>query len=157
MKKVAIPLLLLLVSVISFALPQKKKVKKARQKDAITKIEYETFTRGNRSEVRITKDSAISIGRSEKKFILITEAKWNTVCAALKNVTLSAVPALEAPTKAREYDGAAHCKIIISGKSVSYESKYFDGGHPMKELKQLYDVIESIRTEIKDEGKTYVQ
>lgn len=132
-------------------------MKKAKQKETITKVAYETFTRGQRSEVTITKDSAISIGRTEKKFILITTQQWTEVCTAVKNITLSSIPGLQAPTKAREYDGAAHCRIAVSTKKDTYESQYFDGGQPMKELQALYDVIESIRSVIKEEGKEYRQ
>ncbi len=132
-------------------------MKKAKQKEAITKVEYETFTRGQRYDVTITKDSVISIGRTGKKFILVTTEQWNEICAAVKNVTLSSIPGLQAPTKAREYDGAAHCRIAVSTKKNTYESQYFDGGQPMKQLQALYDVIENIRSVVKEEGKEYGQ
>ncbi|HOZ78515.1 MAG TPA: hypothetical protein PLY34_11000 [Ferruginibacter sp.] len=157
MKKILVPLVFVLLFLVSFALPQKKKVKQVKQKDTITRVEFEMFTRGTRSEVTITRDSAINIGRTEKKFILIPKAKWDEICVALKNVSLLSIPALEAPSKAREYDGAAHCKIIVVTKSSRYESKYFDGGQPMKQLQALYDVIESIRNTITDKGAAYVQ
>lgn len=156
MKKVFIPLLLLL-SIAAVALPQKKKAKKAKQKETITKVEFETFTRGNRAEVTITKDSAISIGTREKKYIVMSAAKWNELCVALKKVSLSSIPVWEAPTKAREYDGAAHCRIMVSTKNKTYESKYFDSGQPMKQLQALYDVIDSLRNTISEEGKEYAE
>ncbi len=154
MKKVLIPILLLF-SIASFALPQKKKIKKATQKETITKIAFETFTRRGNIQVGITKDSAISIGRTEKKFILVSADKWNKILSSLKAVELASVPKWKSPTKQREYDGASHCRITVSTKKKIYESQYFDGGKPMKQLQALYDAIDAIRNDIDAEGKKY--
>lgn len=154
MKKILIPIILLL-SLAAFAIPQKKKIKKAKQKETITKVEYETFARRGKTEVTITKDSAISIGRTEKKFILLTPTKWNELVKTLQAVKLSAIPSWASPTKAREYDGAAHCKIAVSTKANKYESQTFDSGKPMKQLQILYNAIDSIRNDIEAEGKEY--
>ena len=156
MKKILLPILLLL-SIIAFACPQKKKCKKTKQKEIITKVEYETFARRGRTEVTITADSAISIGRTEKKFILMTAAKWNAILNSVKAVKLSSIPTWESPTKRREYDGAWHCKISISTKAKKYESQYFDSGDPMKQLQALYDAIDSLRHAIESDGKQYMQ
>lgn len=152
MKRTLLPILLLLC-LTTLAIPQKKKVKKSKQKETITKVEYETFTRRGRTEVTITKDSAISIGRTEKKFILMNTAKWNELVKTLQAVKLSTIPSWSSPTKAREYDGAAHCKIAVSTKANTYESQTFDSGKPMKQLQGLYDAIDKIRNEIDADGK----
>lgn len=152
MKKILLPLLLLL-SIVAFACPQKKKLKKVKQQEAVTKIEYESFARRGRTEITITKDSAISIGKTDKKYILITPAKWTEITNALKSVKLSSIPTWESPTKQREVDGAAHCKIAVSTRANKYESQYFDGGKPMKQLQALYNVIEAIRKDVDSNGK----
>ena len=154
MKKILIPIILLL-SITALAVPQKKKCKKVKQKETITKVEYETFARRGRAEVFITKDSAISIGRTEKKFILMTPEKWNVVAKSLSGVKLSAIPSWVSPTHQREYDGASHCRIIVSAKNKKYESQYFDSGKPMKQLQALYDAIDNIRNDIDANGKVY--
>lgn len=154
MKKTFLPILLLFC-LAAFTLPQKKKIKKAKQKETITKVEYQTFTRLGRTAITITKDSAISIGRTEKKFILMTGDKWKEITGALSAVKLSVVPALPSPTRQREVDGASHCRMTISTKNNTYESQYFDGGRPMKELKLLYDAIGSTRNEIDSIGQPY--
>ena len=154
MRRIFIPLILFL-SLTAFVYPQKKKVKK--QKETITKVEFETFARRGRTEITITKDSAISIGRTEKKFILMTGDKWKEIVNSLKAVKLSSIPTWESPTKKREYDGASHCKIVVSTKTHQYESQYFDSGSPMKQLKALYDAIDTIRNEIDSDGKNYAE
>lgn len=148
-------LLILLISIAAFAIPQKKKTKKAKQKETITKVEYQTFTRRGRTEVTITKDSAITIGSTERKFILMTPGKWNEITGTLKSTKLSSIPTWESPTKKREVDGASHCKMMVSTKANTYESQYFDGGKPMKGLKALYDAIGGIRNDIDSIGKPY--
>ena len=155
MKKILIPIILLL-SITALAMPQKKKCKKVKQKETITKVEYETFARRGRTEVAITKDSAISIGRTEKKYILMTAEKWNAVAKSLSAVKLSAIPSWKSPTHKREYDGASHCKISVSTKNNKYESQYFDNGTPMKQLQSLYDAIDNIRNDIEANGKEYI-
>jgi hypothetical protein len=154
MKKILLPIILLL-SITALAAPQKKKLKKAKQKETITKVEYETFARRGRTEVTITKDSAISIGRTEKKFILMTAEKWNAVAKSLNAVKLSVIPSWESPTHQREYDGASHCKISVSTKNNKYESQYFDSGKPMKQLQAVYDAIDNLRNDIDANGKEY--
>jgi hypothetical protein len=154
MKKTFLPVLLLLC-LTAFALPQKKKAKKARQKETITKIEYHTFTRRGHTDVTITKDSAISIGRNEKKYMLMTAGQWNEITSTLRTIQISAIPGWESPTKKREVDGASHCKILVSTKTSTYESQYFDGGRPMKELQALYDAIAGVRSDIDSIGKPY--
>lgn len=152
MKRILISILLLL-SIASFAHPRKKKVKK--QVHTITKVTFETFTRRGRTEVTVTKDSAISIGRNESKFILLPAGEWTKVVNSLKKVKLSEIPTWESPTKAREYDGAAHCQIVVCTKSKRYESQSFDGGHPMKQLQALYDVVQNFRNDIDTNGQEY--
>ncbi len=124
-----------------------------KQTETVTKIEYENFARRGRTEITITKDSAISTNKAGKKYVLMTTAKWNELAATLKNIKLSAIPTWVSPTKAREYDGASHAKIAVSTKSNTYESQYFDGGKPMKQLQSLYDAIENLRSTIEEEGK----
>lgn len=154
MKKILLPVLLLL-TVAAFALPQKKKKKIKRQQPAITKVAFESFTRGSSVQLHITKDSAISIGRKESKYLLLSAADWHTICGSIKNVKLTDMPNWEAPTKAREYDGAPHCTIMVATKDKQYTSQTFDGGQPMKQLQALYNAIDSLRTKINEEGKAY--
>ena len=155
MKRLLAPVLLLL-SIAAVAHPQKKKVKKAKQKkETITKVSFETFTRRENVTVSITKDSAISIGRTGSKYTLTNADQWNKVLNSLKALQLSVIPKWVSPTKQREYHGASHCRIWVSTKSKTYESQYFDGGKPMKQLQALYDVIDEIRNNIDEEGKAY--
>jgi len=128
-------------------------MKKAKQQPAITQIAYESFARRGRTDIVITKDSAISIGKNSRKYIMMSPAKWNELTASLKLVKLASIPTWVSPTKAREYDGASHSKISVSTKTTTYESQYFDGGKPMKQLQALYDAIDKLRVSIEEEGK----
>lgn len=154
MKKILLPVFLLL-TVTVFALPQKKKKKIKRQQPAITKVEFESIARGSNIQLRITRDSAISIGRKESKYMVLPAAEWNTILSSIKNIKLTDIPNWEAPTKAREYDGAPHCTIVVTTKDNQYTSQTFDGGQPMKQLQALYNAIDSLRTKINEEGKIY--
>ena len=148
MKKIAV-IILLLVSIAPNSFSQKKKM----GKETITQIEMELFSRRGRTELAISKDSAISIGRTDKQFILLTTKQWNRLVSSLKGVKLPGIALLVSPTKDREFDGAQHCKISISTKKNKYESQYFDEGKPMKKMQRLYDAIAAIRNEINNNGK----
>lgn len=155
MKKIFL-ILFLLLSIVSFAFPQKKKSKKVKPKqEMVTQIEYESFSRRLRTHIIITKDSAVSTTRNDKKFILVSKAEWNALTASLQQVKLEAIPALVSPTHQRETDGAMHCRMIIITKSNRYESQYFDCGKPMKQLAAVYEKTEAIKNTIEEEGKQY--
>jgi hypothetical protein len=154
MKKILLPILLLL-AIVSFAYPQKKRKKMKPPQPAITKVVFESVARGNNAAITFTKDSAISIGRRHSKYILLSAKDWSTITNSVKKIKLADIPKWEAPTKAREYDGATHCTISVSTKNSQYQSQTFDGGQPMKQLQALYNAIDSLRNKINEDGKTY--
>lgn len=155
MKK-ALVLLSLILPAVLFAVPQKKKIKKkkAPQSVVVTSIEFESFTRRQQIQLLIKQDSAIYTGRHDKKYILLTAQAWKDVTATLHEVKLEAIPGYESPTHRRETDGASHCRIKVVTTKSQYETQYFDGGQPMKQLKALYDRIEEIKNRIEATGKT---
>ncbi len=142
---------------VSFAYPQKKKYKKLRQKETVTQIEYESFSRRFRTHVIITKDSAICTTRKDKKFTLVSAEEWKALTASLQQVKLEGIPAMVSPTNQREVDGASHSRISVSTKGNKYESQYFDGGRPMKQLAALYEKINEIKGAIEEKGEQYGQ
>ena len=79
--------------------------------------------------------------------------KWNELLGTLKELDLSSVGRLKAPTQKRLVDAAFHCRIFISTKNKKYQTAYFDSGIPMIELQPLYDKIESIRNAINYDGE----
>jgi heat shock protein HslJ len=145
MKKI---IALIILAVFSFSM-------KAQNKQVVVSVAYESFSRRSRTEIIVTRDSAIVKTRDDAKYILMAPGQWQKITRALQKVKLSSVPSYKAPTKAREYDGAAHSKLAITTATKKYESQYFDSGQPMKPLQLLNDEIEAIRSAVEKNGTAY--
>lgn len=146
MKCIAATILMLAVSICVY--PQKKKLK-----EPVTAIQFEMFGRRGRTEIKITADSAISSSRTGHKFILVTAVQWNGLLGTVKNINLPGLHKLISPTSRRDMDGALHCRIFICTKNKKYETQYFDSGVPMKQIRSLYESIETLRNAIDEDGK----
>ncbi len=129
----------------------------AQTKEPVTSIRFEIFNRTVRTKLTITKDSAISIGRKEQKFILINSNQWNALVNSLQSTDLAGISKLVSPTHNRDVDGASHCKIVIYTDKNIYQSQYFDSGKPMPELQKVYDAITVIADDIAKSGQTFTK
>lgn len=112
------------------------------QKD-ITLV-YNANSRGFFEEIVVTIDSITIYTNRNKtnptKVVCSTE-DWNSCMTLLEAIEIKKLPSLEAPTKMRHYDGAAHATLTIKNKEESYQTSTFDHGHPPQEIKAIVDRI----------------
>ncbi len=117
----------------------------------ITAIGFEMFGRRGKNECLIVPGTVTDSGRLGKRKATISRQQWNELVNAIKQLNLKTIHKLKSPTSQRDVDGALHCRIMIRTKKKEYLSSYFDSGHPMKQLKKLYEKIEAIRNQLEEE------
>lgn len=122
-------------------------------RESVVNIMFELSGRRGITQLSITPALAISTSKTEKKYITISPEKWSELLSTIKELDLSSINQLKAPTQKRLVDAAFHCRIFISTKNKKYQTGYFDSGIPMMELKPLYDKIEAIRNAINYDGE----
>lgn len=106
-------------------------------------IKYSAISRGifkeitvNRSTISFVKD------RSSKPTIKsCNEDIWNKIMAEMDSIDLESIPKLEAPTKKRFHDGAAHASLKITIGEKVYETQSFDHDVPPKEIELLCNIL----------------
>ncbi|WP_372756308.1 hypothetical protein [Mariniflexile sp.] len=117
--------------------------------DAIS-LEYSASSRGTFKNIKITKKniSYISARGNEPTITVCKKEDWSTLLKTLKDIDISNIPNLKAPSENRFFDGAAmaNFKIIYQGKT--YETPTFDHGNPPKEIAQLVKEMLSISENI---------
>ena len=74
----------------------------------------------------------------------ITLNSWNEIVYWTSLINLDSLPLLTAPSSDRGVDGAPYAKLSIHTTNNVYETRDFDGGHPMKELWNLLYFIDRI-------------
>jgi hypothetical protein len=105
---------------------------------------YNANSRGFFEEIVITIDSiTIYTNRNKTNPIKIacSTEDWNSCMTLLETIEVKKLPSLEAPTKMRHYDGAAHATLTIKNKEESYQTSTFDHGLPPQEIKAIVDRI----------------
>lgn len=116
----------------------------------IVKIEFSTLTRGSYQHIVISKSNIEKTIKThqdvdEKKVTLsISNSQWERLTQALSHVTLSEVPELESPTRARAYDGARHSSITITDHYGKTFLHTFDNENPNEKLLPLMKAIDAL-------------
>jgi len=113
-------------------------------------IEYTAHSRGLFQQIIVTNEmiSFQKDRQSKPKTESCNKTDWNKLMALLKDVNVTSLSKLEAPTKAHQYDGAAITTLKISHQGNSYETPSFDQGNPPEEIKVLVKEILSIAQNI---------
>jgi hypothetical protein len=124
----------------------------AQSSKEISRIEFNSGTRGYREQITITPDSVISIQedfKANQKPLITARAcspkEWSKLLDCLGDVRLTEIETLESPTMKRAYDGASHGSIIISTTDNKTFTHGFDDEDPHKKLKPLMAEIKKYR------------
>ena len=108
-------------------------------------VVYTANTRGFFQQITIqNKVASIVNDRSENAVpttVKISDADWNQMVAAFKEVDLNQIATLKSPTEKRFYDGAAIADLKIIYKDSTYQSSSFDHGFPPAEIEKLVTKI----------------
>jgi hypothetical protein len=138
-------LMVLVCSFLSFAVS-------AQSSQEISRIEFNSGTRGYREQIIITPDSIVSIQEDIKanqkpnvKARAASPKEWSKLLDCLKDVRLTEIETLESPTMKRAYDGASHGSIIITTTDNKTFTHGFDDEDPHKKLKPLMAEIKKYR------------
>ena len=111
-------------------------------------FEYSAFSRGTYKNVKVTeKEVSTQFSRSEK---VTTKAydktDWENLMRITKDLKISSISKLEPPSKAHQYDGAAHATLTITDGEESYTTPTFDAGNPPEKIKELVNSVLNIAT-----------
>ncbi|MBQ0770076.1 MAG: hypothetical protein KBT58_12365 [Bizionia sp.] len=104
-------------------------------------LEYSAVTRGSYKSITITNKvvSWVNERNAKAQTLKLDDKQWRQVVELTNAIDLVAIPELEAPTKAHEYDGAAIGTLIVSKNGVTYQSQAFDAGNPNTVLADLIE------------------
>lgn len=115
-----------------------------QEKHEITEISYQATTRGfyqmlwiGNTTLTLTNDRS----HNEKTVYPITENDWNELMTVLKDVDVSTLPGLEAPTSKRHHDAAAFATLTVVQDGKEIKTQNFDHGHPPKHIEALVSKI----------------
>lgn len=102
-------------------------------------LEYSAITRGTFQLIKVNSETiTIQNARNEEvKTKKCSKEQWSKLVAMLEKIDLKAIPTLESPSKAHQYDGAAIGSFIVTLDDTSYRSMAFDAGNPNKKLKEI--------------------
>ena len=129
--------------VILFSLFMNNECNQKNQDDTkLESIKYQATTRGYNYECLIDKDSikVVSSGIKDGSSLgTIQEKDWEAFKTMIKELDLSKISNLEAPSAKSHTDRAAvgSLQIVVGGEV--YESATFDDGNPPDELQPLLD------------------
>jgi hypothetical protein len=125
----------------------------------VKKIEFITLTRGANEKVLITKDcvSIVRQGRTDEKEInakmKLQKGDWQMLLNSIEDISLTEVPAYQAPTNKRAYDGAWHSSITITTKDEQSFGHSFDNEDPNEKLQVLMKRIRMLAERTKEKKK----
>ncbi|MCB4799075.1 META domain-containing protein [Neotamlana laminarinivorans] len=114
------------------------------------KIEYIATSRGIYKEISVNRNKIETYAKSGGTPIIkpCETSNWNTILKHIKNLDVSTISELKAPSHKYAFDGAAlaHLKITKNGKT--YKSAPFDHGNPPAEISNLVKEILSLSENI---------
>ena len=118
------------------------------------KIEYKAHSRGAFSQIILdNKTVSVKNGRTtEPNVKTCSNEDWSTVLKQVSELNLKALPTLEAPSKAHQYDGAALANFSITKDGETYSVPTFDAGNPNEEIKSLYKLVMKISNSTKEKN-----
>ena len=109
---------------------------------------YQAHTRGFFEEISITEKSVILFKDYEKLMPItgtISAKEWKTCIDLVEAIDLKFISQLTAPSNLRQSDRVPFAHVSIIKKGDTIKSSDFDHKNPPKELKELVDLIISIR------------
>ena len=112
------------------------------------KLIYQAHTRGFFEEVSITEKSIVFLNNRKRTNPIngsVTSEQWNVCIGLVDKIDLKSISQLTAPSNLRKIDRVpfAHLSIIKNGDTI--KSSDFDHKNPPKQLKELVDLIISIK------------
>ncbi|MGB6267664.1 MAG: META domain-containing protein [Olleya sp.] len=120
----------------------------AQTQEEAFSFEYSEFTRGTFKMVKVTeKEITSQFSRSEKAQTKpCDKTDWEKLKTLCNSFNISTLPNLEVPSKAHQFDGAAHATLTITDGEKTYTTLTFDGGNPPKEIADLVNKILDLAT-----------
>ncbi|WP_299383332.1 META domain-containing protein [uncultured Lacinutrix sp.] len=118
------------------------------------KIEYKAHSRGAFSQI-ILDNKTVSVKNSrttEPNVKTCSTEDWNAILEQVSELNLKALPTLEAPSKAHQYDGAALANFSVTKDGETYSVPTFDAGNPNEEIKSLYNLVMKISNPTKEKN-----
>ena len=112
-------------------------------KNTILEISYKAQTRGSYIDIQLIGNTIDFKTAKENKSIVLSNAQINDIKSIVKKITLSEINDLQAPSNRRFTDGALIANFTIKENNTSYISSDFDHDNPPKELKGLYNLIQT--------------
>ncbi|WP_034060751.1 META domain-containing protein [Lacinutrix jangbogonensis] len=116
------------------------------------KIEYRAHTRGSYKNI-ILENNTVSV---QESFDVKPVAKacasedWSTLMEMVSELNLKSMSALEAPSKAHQYDGAAIANFTVIKDGETYTVPSYDAGNPNTEIKALVEMVLKIGEKSKE-------
>jgi len=129
----------------------------APQQGKISRIEFETATRGYHKNITITsrmimikQQSRDDVNEHTMK-LKIKQSDWNDLLTLLKNISLDEIATLVSPTMQRASDAARTSTLSVVDVNGTLYSHTFDNEDPNEKLKPLMTRIIAIerRTEVR--------
>lgn len=113
---------------------------KMAQNETIS-IEYSAVTRGSYKSITIANKevSWVNERNAKAETLKLDDKQWRQVVGLTNAIDLVAIPELEAPSKAHQYDGAAIGTLKVTKNGVTYQSQAFDAGNPNTILADLIE------------------
>ncbi|MEZ4793779.1 MAG: hypothetical protein R2783_10040 [Gelidibacter sp.] len=114
----------------------------------VSTISYEATTRGFYEKIWINKETmTITNDRNhmESTSFPTPESDWNELLELIKDVDITALPDIEAPTSKRQYDGAAFATLTVTQGKLETRSNSFDHGHPPKAIEAVVNKVLSMK------------
>jgi hypothetical protein len=116
--------------------------------NTIQMLEYTANSRGSHILIRITeKFINYKLNRNDELIAIPnTAANWSELMTLMSKIELKSIPELEAPSKAHQYDGAAHATFSVykENDEKSLQTPTFDAGNPNKTIAPVVDKMLSL-------------
>lgn len=133
------------------------KTQSIRNDKKVTSVHYSWFTQLTEFSLNVDSSNISYVMTSnDNKPIQAFKGKvssgfWADIVMFISYIDLEKLNQLPAPTDHRAADGAPYAKLRIRTSEEIYETQYFDGGFPMKEiLNVLHTINQRLDTHILD-------
>lgn len=113
--------------------------------EEIVEIEVNATTLGYRERLIANPSQLHFKSTNEKVTQTLTKEEWQRLTESLKNIDLSSISSLEAPTSRRLYDGDLATNVTVKTKDSIYISSGFDKQDPPQELQNVMKVLYSLK------------
>ena len=114
----------------------------------IIQFQYNSTTMMGKTIVIVRQDSVITSfsgrGTPTRNARTTEKSEWMSLVNSIKDVDLSKISTLEAPTNKRSTDAAPFGMLIVTTKDSTYTSASFDGKNPHEMLMPLMNEMAKI-------------